>query len=261
MRRLNCTFLFVLAVLFHGLFTVNVYAADEKPVETQTDVQQDNWEFILEIYFWMAEIDATTAGGQDLEFDFDTIMENLDLTLMAAIGTRKDKWNFLIDVLYLDISESSDSNINPVLQLTDRGLEGWGVNPVVAYEIMGGEKGSLQLLAGARYLGIDVDLEFETLPPLGPKKIKDSGSVDVWDGIVGVRGYLNLKGRWFVPYRLDIGTGDSDFTWHAFTGIGYQFDTFKLLAVYRHMDWDFDDDAVLDDLQVSGLVVGAIFAF
>jgi len=191
MRRLNGPFLFVLAVLFHGLFTVNVYAADEKPVETQTDVQQVNWEFILEIYFWMAEIDATTAGGQDLEFDFDTIMENLDLTLMAAIGTRKDKWNFLIDVVYLDISESSDSNINPVLQLTDRGLEGWIVNPVVAYEIMGGEKGSLQLLAG----------------------------------------------------------------------VGYQFDTFKLLAAYRYMDWDFGDDAVLDDLQVSGPVIGTIFTF
>ena len=129
MRRLNCTFVFVLAVLFLGLFTVNVYAVDGKPDATQADAQQDNWEFVLELYGWMAEIDFTTAEGYDYEIDFDTIVENLDITLMAAIGARKDKWNFSIDVFYLDIGDSSNSNINPVLQLTDNGIS--VDNPIV----------------------------------------------------------------------------------------------------------------------------------
>jgi hypothetical protein len=70
-----------------------------------------------------------------------------------------------------------------------------------------------------------------------------------------------LTEQWFVPYRLDIGTGDSDFTWHAFAGIGYKFDSYKLLAGYRHLEWEFEDDAPLEDMQVSGPVIGAIFTF
>ena len=44
------------------------------------------------------------------------------------------------------------------------------VNPFVSYEILGNEKGSLQLLAGARYLWIEVGLDLETRPPLPSKK-------------------------------------------------------------------------------------------
>ena len=44
-----------------------------------------------------------------------------------------------------------------------------------------------------------------------------------WDGIVGVKGrwHFGAEHRWFVPYYVDIGTGDSDFTWQAMAGIGY----------------------------------------
>ena len=140
-------------------------------------------------------------------------------------------------------------------------MQDWIVNPFVSYEIFGGKKGSFQLLAGARYLDITADLELRILTPQEPKTIKESMSGNVWDGVVGIRGFYNLTDRWFLPYRLDIGTGDSDFTWHVLTGVGYKFDTFKLVAGYRYMEWDFGDDSALDDLQVSGPIIGAIFAF
>jgi len=83
----------------------------------------------------------------------------------------------------------------------------------------------------------------------------------VWDGVVGIRGFYNLTDHWFVPYRLDIGTGDSDFTWHALAGVGYKFDTFKLIAGYRHMEREFKDDEVLEDLQINGPAIGAVITF
>ena len=107
----------------------------------------------------------------------------------------------------------------------------------------------------------DVNLELSTLPPLEPVRIKASESARGWDGIVGIRGFYNLSNRWFIPYRVDIGTGHADTTWQAIAGIGYQFDSFKLLATYRHIDWDFEDDAGLRDLQISGPLIGAIFTF
>ena len=261
MRRLKCTLLVVMAMLCIGLFSINVYAADTKPDAARSDAAPEDWEFVFELYGWIATIEGTAAGGHDFEFDFETIVENLDMTIMAVLGARKNRWTLMSEVIYLDLEDTSNSNLNEVLQLTSKGMTDWIVNPFVSYEIFGSKKGSFQLLAGARYLDIEVDIDLKTRPPLEPEKNNISSSGHVWDGIVGVRGFYNLTDHWFVPYRMDIGTGDSDFTWHAFAGIGYKFDSYKLLAVYRHMDWEFEDGEVLEDLQVSGPAIGAIFTF
>ena len=46
----------------------------------------------------------------------------------------------------------------------------------------------------------------------------DSGDGDVWDAVVGIRGQFELSGRWFMPFHLDVGTGDSDVTWQTTAG-------------------------------------------
>ena len=87
----------------------------------------------------------------------------------------------MVDVVYLDIEDTSNINLNPNLQLTSRGMQDWIVNPFVSYEIFGGKKGSFQLLAGARYLDITADLELRILTPQEPKTIKESMSGNVWN--------------------------------------------------------------------------------
>jgi hypothetical protein len=261
MKHLNRKFLSVLTVICICLFTINVYAAETKQDAARSDAAPDEWEFVLELYGWLPDIETTTASGDTLELDLETILENLDLIVFTAFGARKNRWQFMTDVIYMDLSDDPDIDLNPLLQVSDLGMKAWVINPYVSYEIFGNRKGSFQILAGARYLDLEVDLELTTRPPLPPGVNSESVSADVWDGIVGVRGFYMLTEQWFVPYRLDIGTGDSDFTWHALAGIGYKFDTFKLIAGYRHMAWEFEDDSVLDDLQVSGLIVGAIFTF
>jgi hypothetical protein len=261
MKYLNRNFLSVLAGLCICLFSINGYAADASAEAGRSDANLEEWEFVVELYGWIATIEGTSADGHDFEFDFETIVENLDMTIMAVLGARKNKWTLMTEVIYLDLEDSSNSNLNQALQLTSKGMTDWVINPFVSYEIFGSKKGSFQLLAGARYLDIEVDLELRTRPPLPEEDNKISSSGHVWDGIVGFRGFYNLTDRWFVPYRLDVGTGDSDFTWHAFAGLGYKFDSYKLLMVYRHMDWEFEDGEVLKDLQVSGPAIGAVFTF
>ena len=167
----------------------------------------------------------------------------------------------MADVIYMDISDDPDQNLGRLLQLTDIEMKAWVFNPFVSYEIFGSKKGSFQLLAGARFLDIEVELGLKTRPPLDPGKSDGSFDDNVWDGVVGIMGFYNLTDRWFVPYRVDVGTGDTDYTWHVLAGIGYKFDSFKMLAGYRHLEWEFEDDAALKDLQVSGPIVGAIFTF
>ncbi len=42
-----------------------------------------------------------------------------------------------------------------------------------------------------------------------------TADLNLWDGIVGVKGCVELGGdrKWFVPYDLDVGTGQSSRTW------------------------------------------------
>jgi hypothetical protein len=72
---------------------------------------------------------------------------------------------------------------------------------------------------------------------------------------------VNLGKNWYVPYYLDVGTGESNLTWQALGGIGYRFSKVNVLAQYRYLEWDFDDDALIDDLNIQGPFVGFEFLF
>ena len=262
MRRLHKTILLALAVLIFGLLSANVNAAAEQTAETQGASQQRDWEFVLVVYGWMADLEATAPNGANIDISFSDIMDNLDFTFMSAFGVRKNRWSFMVDAIYLDLDDNSNSNINEVLKLTDVYLKNWIINPYVSYQLLRGEKGSLHMLAGARYFWLDTGLEIRTRPPLPPEKVKESGKDDVWDAVVGIKGELKLAERWFIPYVLDIGGGNSDYTYQAMAGIGYQFEKFELLAVYRYMHWEFDNNfSLLDELTVKGPAIGARFTF
>jgi hypothetical protein len=85
---------------------------------------------------------------------------------------------------------------------------------------------------------------------------------DYWDGIVGVRGHVMLgNGRWSVPYYLDAGTGSSDLTWQAMTGLSYAYGWGELLLVFRHLEYDEGSDGFVEDFRFSGPAFGARFRF
>jgi hypothetical protein len=77
---------------------------------------------------------------------------------------------------------------------------------------------------------------------------------DAWDAILGVRGRVKLgEGRWFAPYYLDVGTGQSDFTWQAYGGIGYAFSWGgEVVGSWRHLDYNFATGSRMHDLSFSG---------
>ena len=87
------------------------------------------------------------------------------------------------------------------------------------------------------------------------EKTSDSGGV--WDGIVGVNGYVNLSKKWYCPYCLDIGRSQTDFNWKAFTGFGYRFRKLEGILGYRIIDRDFNDHTVLGDKNLSGASLAA----
>jgi hypothetical protein len=228
----------------------------------------EEWQLGAEVYFWGASIGGTSATGGDIDIGIDTLLDDLDMAIMGAFGARKGKWTLAADLIYLDVSQKNDGQITlPVgsgVNISTEAevkLKGWIVTPTVRYNLIENEKGSLNLLAGARYLWLDAEIKADTSGPLGNRQAKVSDSGSVWDGVVGVNGQIELTEQWYLPYYVDVGTGQTDLTWQAFAGVGYRFEKLDALLGYRYLDWDFDDNAAFDDLNLSGAFIGAKFWF
>ena len=102
-------------------------------------------------------------------------------------------------------------------------------------------------------LGLDAPGRDLTLP------ISLSGNF--WDAIIGLKGNIKLSDRWFIPYYLDIGAGDSDLTWQATAGISFHAgQKIDLALVYSHLDWNLDASSVYD-LSFSGPQLGVVLRF
>ena len=133
------------------------------------------------------------------------------------------------------------------------------------YNLVDSDRGYLISLWG-RYFKVEVDQKVKlnrTGGPLPPtsRTLRVSDTAYNWDGIVGARGQFNINDRWYLPYYADVGTGQSDLTWQAMTGIGYRFKWGDVLLVYRYLDYEFDSDYLLEDLTISGPALGARFKF
>jgi hypothetical protein len=187
------------------------------------------------------------------------------MAFMGAVGARKGKWSLMLDAIYMDVKGTGsvtipidgllDINANGSLELT-----AWVLTPSVGYNLLQTERIYLDVLAGARYLYLksDTELDLAPLPSIGKR---DTVSDSIWDGIVGIKGHVNLNKNWYLPYYADIGAGSSNVTWQVFGGVGYRFKRLDLIVAYRYMDWNFNDDGAFDDLNLSGPFVGVKFRF
>jgi hypothetical protein len=224
--------------------------------------QADDWQLRATVYAWLPSVSGSTildlGGGSTITTE--QILDALDFAFMGQLDVRKGRWGALTDYIYLDFSK--DKSFNPLLDLTletDMRLKGSSWTLVGTYAAIEKPGYQMQLFGGARYLNLDTRIDWQASGNLGVVNPAGSQSVklDYWDGIIGVRGRADLRnGPWYVPYYLDIGTGDSNITWQAYTGIGYRFGWGDVTAVYRMLDYDFESDSLIRDLDFAGPAIG-----
>ena len=211
----------------------------------------NSWQFDLGLYFWYADVNAKSTTGGDL-------IDKLQGAFMGMLEVRRGDWSFLADVIYVKLED--DRDIAAGLR-ADTEMTNWIVTPIVTYRLMDSDEVEVSVLAGARYLYLDTDLALTSRAPLPPGSRSGSRSKDNWDGIIGVRGSVNLTENWFLPFHLDFGTGDSQFTWQGLAGIGYRFSRVDIVAGYRYLDWQFDNRPIIDSLDYKGPFAGIKFRF
>jgi len=241
----------------------------------------NDWQFGISIYGWFPDISGKTAfspDGSDSEFkvDIDDIIENLEFILMGSFDVRKGAWGVFTDVIYMDVgdtaSSSVDGSIGPgdvptnVTADVSFDLKSWIWTLNGYFRAVDKPGWSFDMMAGTRYLDVDQKVKWDITGnvadvPVAERSGDDKESLGNWDVIFGVRGKFNLgaKKALFVPYYLDLGFGESDFTWQGVLGLGYTFHWGEIVAAWRYLYYDLSSDSVIDEISFSGPEAGVTF--
>ena len=245
-----------------------------------TSPANDEWRFGATLYVWLPAISGTTrfpsgASGPSIDLRADEVLDKLDRALMGTLEARRGKWGGLADWVYSDLSArksaSRDFTIGGVpigAATADLGL-GVKTNVVTlagTYAVLDSPLNTTSLVAGARMLKTEqtLDWTFASGPVLGVARSGTaSASTTNWDAIVGVRGRARYEGapRWFWPYHLDVGTGESSSTLQAAAGVAYAFDFGEVGLAWRYLDYRFKSSEAVQSLTFNGLALGVAFRF
>jgi len=216
------------------------------------------WEYSIAPYMWASGMEGkmTIADIEgDLDVPFETIVENLDLALMAHYDMRNDRWVLTSDLIFVDLEHAEDVEGGTVTAGLDMTIfevvVGYRVSPAVA------------LLAGARWVDMGTSLQLS-----GEPEGDGSASKDWIDPLVGVQVFTPLSEKWWVGVRGDIGGFGvgSELSWQAYANLGLRVSRVTSLVLgYRALDIDYVDGELPHyvglDLLVSGPQLGAVFTF
>jgi len=239
----------------------------------------DRWQFGASLYGWFPSISGETTfppqgGSTNVSVNADDIVANLNFVFMGSFEARKGRWGAFTDVIYMDVGDTKSQTRE--FSLGGAGLpadvsgnlhydlKSWVWTLAGEYRVVADPGTTMDAFVGARYVDVKQSIDYELGGNVASIPILDrSGNrslkVSNLDGIVGVKGRLSFgdQRRWFVPWYLDVGAGDSDLTWQAMGGVGYSFAWGEIVAAWRYLDYQLGGQ--VDSLTLSGPAVAVNF--
>lgn len=269
--------------IFHGALAIGVGLAAVSPLASQAQSGPDDWQFRATVYGWLPGVEGTTefpsgAGGPSISVKAKDLISGLKMTFMGSFQAQRGQWGGLVDWFYADVGDTKTSTRDlsiggvplPGTITADLSLDVKTSLLTLAgtYALVQKPEYNMNVVFGARMLGLKQRLDYTLSGELGGIALPGrSGRVEVsptnWDAIVGASGrYRFGEGlRWFTPYYVDIGTGNSRFTWQVMLGLGYSFGWGDLVAAWRYADYDFKSGEAVQSLTLQGPAVGVSFRF
>jgi hypothetical protein len=246
----------------------------------QPGQEPGKWQFSASIYGWVPVIDGKInypddKGSTNLHVSMSDVLNHLKMTFQGNFDAHNGRWGMFTDVVYVDLggakSQTRDLPIGgvsiPATATADVNLDLKALVWTVAgeYRVASDPAWTVDLLAGARLLQLKPTLGYSITGDLGPIVIPGrSGSKQVneslWDGIVGVKGRYAFGDdrKWFVPFYLDVGTGQTKSTWQGAAGIGYAYHWGEVVALYRYLDYNADSGKPVANLNMGGPQLGVV---
>ena len=251
------------------------------PAVSHAQAPADSWQWRGSLYGWFPTISADTrfpssGSGPSLDVDSEDIIDALKFAFMGTLEARKGRWGVFTDVVYVDLGASKSGSrdftvgrvalpagvdVNASLD-----LKAWAWTVAGLYGLSDTKQNTTDLLFGARMIDVQQTLNWGFSGNIGSLGLPGaSGRSEAeqtnWDAVIGVKGVARLTGdgRWVLPYYLDIGTGESNFTWQALAGVGYSFGWGTVTAAWRYLDYDFKSGAAIENMNFSGPLIGLTF--
>ena len=245
---------------------------------TRAVSQPGTWQYEASLYMYLPTIGGTTtfpAGASSISVHPSEILGNLKFTFMGAFDVHNGPWGVFTDLMYLNLgaskSMSRDFTIGNIglpaattanLQLD---MKTWIWTLAAEYRVLDDPAYKVDLLGGTRYVDTSQRLSWVISGNLGPIAPSDrSGSAEaggpLWDAIIGVRGHaaLGADRKWLVPFYIDGGGGDSNYTFQAAAGIAYAFQWGQLGAMWRYLDYDLSGNKI-KSISFDGPLLGVTF--
>ncbi len=224
---------------------------------------EKGWWITSTAYGWLTDVSGDVGiRGYKVPVDvgLDDILDNLDFAYMGYTEVGYKKWSLGLDVIYAKLSDDSTFAVGPLSGDASVEQEQALVTTRLQYRAVDNGTLKLDVFTGFRWNYYDVDLHVNT----NAGDIQRSGNEDWFDLIVGARAVAQLGGNWFFHSMGDIGGfgAESDLTWQAVAGIGYQFSpSVSAVVGYRAMGVDYDKGGFLIDTVSHGPALGLSFTF
>jgi hypothetical protein len=241
----------------------------------------DTWKWQASIYAYLPDISGKTtfpppAGGSSATVDAQTIIDSLKFTFMGNLEATNGRWGMFTDVVYMDLGNTksgyrdftlggsslpagADANVS-------YDLKGWAWTLAGTWRIASSPAATVDLVGGTRLFDLKQTFGYEitgnvaSIPTAGRAGTSEA-KISNWDAIVGAKGRIALgdERKWFVPWYVDIGTGESDLTFQAVGGIGYSFKWGDVVAMWRYLDYDMKSGKKIESMTFNGPAIAAVF--
>jgi len=241
----------------------------------QAQAQTGPWQFELGAYGWFPGISGETSHG-DIDLSTGDVLDALKFAMFANVAGSNGEWGFFTDLMYADIGgtkeQSRDISIGGhplpagMTAKLDLDAKTWMWTAVGTYTAISTPEHKLDLIGGLRMIDMTQTLNW-FLNGTGNVSISRTGESQVnmtnWDAIIGVRGraFFDSERTWFVPYYLDMGAGESQFTWQGNLGVGYRFPWGALVASWRYVDYNLKSGSAFQNFSFSGPLIGMAMTY
>jgi hypothetical protein len=250
------------------------------------------WSLTVSPYGWLASVNSKIntpipGGGSattDVSVPFSDLLHDLRFFVMAAGEARYDQFSVLTDIMYVNVGMNAGAarlrSISPgsgrieiPVSLETNASTGMGTTVWTlagGYTVAAGGWGNVDAIVGTRLLNVDFvsnyTLNAAIVLPGGAIGLARSGTLSgstaYWDAIAGATGRFNIPNtNFFIPFYLDIGTGELPLTWEGYTGVGYHMKWADLSLGYRYIDFENDSNARVQKLTFGGPIFVANFKF
>jgi len=240
----------------------------------------DSWRFGATIYGYLPTISTKTllpnGATTDASIDIGKTLSHLKMGFMGAAEAQKGRWGAFTDILYMDVgaaaAKTHDFRLGSgpipadVSVATTLDLKATVWTLAGSYRVVADPRATFDVLAGARLLDIKVGQDFQLSGNIGPIPVLDrtgsgKASVNDWNAIIGAKGRVALSDdrTWYLPYYVDVGTGDSKLTWQVLGGVGYAFGWGDVTAVWRYLDFEGKSGSAVQNLNMNGPQIAVVF--